>query len=179
LGHKFENGTMAPDPDRLEPIKSFPIPVSKKELERLLGLLVYYSKWIKVFATVSLPLFNAKRLGLFPLSSDCIGAIEVLKQSVINATLAVPIDNIPLDLETDASSTAIGCVLSQNGQPIAFFSHKLGPTRSALAVRRARSVRHRQERRKVPALLSRTPVQPNNRSTGSLIFASRETRFQS
>lgn len=126
LGHRFEKGQMAPDPDRLEPIQSFPVPENKKELERLLGLLVYYSKWIKNFAIKSLPLFEAKRLGLFPLSSQCIVALQELKQSIAGATLAVPLDNVPLDLETDASGVAIGGVLSQNGQPIAFFSHKLG-----------------------------------------------------
>ena len=125
LGHKFEDRNVKPDPDRLDPVMIFPVPTNKKELERFLGLLVNYSKWIKDFPKITYPLFEAKRLCSFPLSAECVETIRIIKKDFANATLAVPINNVPLDLETDASTNAIGAVLSQNGQPIAFFSHKL------------------------------------------------------
>ena len=124
LGHKVEEGQVKPDPERLEPVRSFPIPKCKKELERLLGLLVYYSEWINNFAGWSHPLFEAKQLGIFLLPDECVNAITTLKNQIADATVTFPISNVPLDLETDASTKAIGAVLSPNGQPKAFFSPK-------------------------------------------------------
>ena len=104
---------------------TFPVPTNKKELERFLGFFVNYSKWIKDFSKITYPLFEAKRLCSFLLSAECVETIKIIKKEIANATLAVPIHNVPLDLETDASTDAFGAVSSQNGQPIAFFSHKL------------------------------------------------------
>jgi len=43
-----------------------------------------------------------------------------------NCFLSVPLDNdFPLILETDASIECVGAVFSQNGRPIAFYSHRL------------------------------------------------------
>ena len=44
---------------------------------------------------------------------------------LINSILTIPDPNIPLKLTTDASGTAIGAILSQNNQPIAFMSKRL------------------------------------------------------
>ena len=88
-------------------------------------MLVYYSKWIKDFSKITYLFFEAKRLCSFPLSAECVETIKIIKKEIANATLEVPINNVPLDLKTDASTNAIGAMLSQNSQPIAFFSHKL------------------------------------------------------
>jgi len=49
-------------------------------------------------------------------------------------TLAMPNFSEPFTIESDASSNGIGAVLSQQGQPIAFMSRALGPTKQSWSV---------------------------------------------
>ena len=60
LGHVFKSGKMYPEKERMAPLLDYPIPKTKKELDRFVGLAVYYSKWIPSFAAVTEPLFAAK-----------------------------------------------------------------------------------------------------------------------
>ena len=125
LGHSFDNGSVSPDRSRMAPLIDYPLPKNMKQLERLVGLLVYYSKWVANFAEKAEPIFTAKLEGSFPLDAKTERAISGLKSDISEASLAVPDDKKHLTLETDASLTCIGAALTQEGRPIAFFSHKL------------------------------------------------------
>ena len=96
-----------------------------KELERFVGLSVYYSKWIPKFSKFAEPLFIARTDGLLPLQKDALDCIDDIKKAVAKAILWIPYRQKPFILETDASGTALGGVLSQEGRPVAFVSHKL------------------------------------------------------
>ena len=51
-----------------------------------------------------------------------------LKQSMSEAhVLRLPNFDIEFVIETDASNVGIGAILMQEGHPLAYFSHKLGP----------------------------------------------------
>lgn len=55
-------------------------------------------------------------------------AFDQLKAAMTSArVLALPNFSEPCVIETDASGTAIGAVLMQNGHPLAYFSKNLGP----------------------------------------------------
>ena len=58
LGYFVENGTIRPDPSRLEPISSFPLPTSVKALQGFIEMATYYSKYIQNFSEMCRPLYD-------------------------------------------------------------------------------------------------------------------------
>ena len=141
LGHEISQGTIKPSPSRLSPILSpsrlrpildYASPSHFKQLERFLGLAVYHSKWVPDFSSLAAPLFDVKaEKGPFPLSAICENSIQLIKQAIAASLLVVPYPNKLLRLETDASDTSIAATFSQEGRPVAFFSHRLTPREKA------------------------------------------------
>jgi hypothetical protein len=62
------------------------------------------------------------------LTDTCLNAISKIKHATAAAVLAVPDANKPFIIECDASGYAVGAVLSQMGQPVAFMSQTLSQT---------------------------------------------------
>ena len=50
LGYTISNGCVKPDAKRFQPLIELPEPRNKKELQRLVGMLAYYAKWIPNFS---------------------------------------------------------------------------------------------------------------------------------
>ena len=124
LGHLIKNGSISPDPNRLAPFVDFPIPTTYKQLERFIGLAVYHAKWVPLFSKTMDPLFSALHSISLMLCKEAIEAIQQVKQSIKDTVLHIVDSDKPLCLTTDASSTAIGAILSQ-GRPVAFISKRL------------------------------------------------------
>lgn len=127
LGHIIENKCIRPDPSRTEALENeaFRKPRTLKQLQRLIGLLVYHSKWVPNFSEVMQPLYEAQNCSDLPLSQRCMKALNSVISSIKEAILHIPDPNIPLRLETDASGVAVGAVLSQSGRPVSFMSRRL------------------------------------------------------
>ena len=125
LGHIISGGTIAPDPQRSAPFIQFPVPTTLKQLHRFVGLAVYHAKWIPHFSKIMDPLFTALSTNQLPLSYPALVAIQKIKQCIKDAVLWVVDPTKELVLTTDASGTAIGGILSQNDQPVAFMSKRL------------------------------------------------------
>ena len=130
LGHVIHNGTLQPDPSRFQALLDYPTPSTPKELNRIIGLFAYYAKWIQNCAELTLPLTQARSeiASSGHLPEDARNAIARLKQALVSSSLAAPLDNVPLTVETDASENALGGTLTQQGRPVAFFSRVLTPT---------------------------------------------------
>ena len=99
-----------------------PLPTSKRALDRTLGLFAYYSKWVHKFSEKAFPLFKTTT---FPLNKPAVDAFNSLKQEIANAVVTSIDEDVPFEVETDASDTAIAAALNQNGRPVAFFSRVL------------------------------------------------------
>ena len=125
LGYLISNGTLSPDPERLQPLKDLPLPTDSPSLRRTLGLLSYYSQWIPNYSNRITPLITVKT---FPLDSVACQCLHDLKEDICRAFVAALDENVPIEIESDASATSLAAILSQLGRPIAFFSRKLSPS---------------------------------------------------
>ena len=122
LGYRVAYHTIKPDPDRVQLLLDMPVPKTKKELQRIIGLFAYYARWIPNYSDKIRPLIQSSS---FPLNDDVVSAIDDLKQTLATATLHPISDDLPLTVETDASDFAIAATLNQNDRPVAFHSRTL------------------------------------------------------
>ena len=132
LGHRIDKNGVYPTDKKVSAIKNYPKPNTLKDLQRYLGLLNYYNRFIPHYARILKPLYDAlngnpKELFWGPdQEKSFIKSKGVLASSTC---LHHPIPNAPIVVTTDASATAVGAVLEQIvnevHQPLAFFSKKL------------------------------------------------------
>ena len=132
LGYKVDSTGIAPLPDRVVAIRSTTPPTSVKELQRFLGMVGYYRRFVPRAAAHMYHLFEAlkgkpKTLNWTP---QCQESFDAIKEGLAKATLLFhPRPGAQLALTTDASNLAVGGVLEQRGplgwEPLAFYSSKL------------------------------------------------------
>ena len=122
LGYEISNGTIKPDKDRMKPLYEMPPPTCMTSLKRVLGMFAYYAKWIPKFSDVAQSLIKCRT---FPLSEEALASFENLKTLLERASLHSVDENIPFDVECDASDVAISATLNQAGRPVAFMSRSL------------------------------------------------------
>ncbi len=56
LGHVVRSGTVQPQPTKIEAVKKFPRPETKKQVRTFLGLTGYYRRFIPNYASTAVPL---------------------------------------------------------------------------------------------------------------------------
>ena len=132
LGYQVDSTGISPLKDRVTAIERTTPPTSIKELQRFLGMINYYRRFIPNAAIHLAPLFDTLRGKPKTLSwtPECQASFEATKKALATATLLHhPRPGASLSLTTDASNQAIGGVLEQEGpdgwEPLAFWSHKL------------------------------------------------------
>lgn len=138
LGHHIDHQGIRPLPAKVEVIRNFPRPSTRRQLREFLGIVNFYRRFVPHCATTLQPLqeFLKKSHGeAAALTWDATAErmFTKIKADIADATLLVyPEDNAPLCVMTDASEVAIGAVLQQwqNNiwKPISFFSKTLSPT---------------------------------------------------
>jgi hypothetical protein len=136
LGHSISSSGAKPLDKHVEAIRRFPRPGDAKQLQRFLGLVNFYRRFIPGAAGILKPLSDALRgQGRSPWqwSSAMEAAFETGKEAVCRATqLAHPDPEAEISLAADASDTHIGAVLQQKTatgwRPLSFYSKKLSAT---------------------------------------------------
>lgn len=129
-------------PKKVEAIVNYEVPNTLRSLRSFLGLAGYYRRFVKDYAAIAKPLTkflrgenghvgtkHSKHIKI-DLDEDAINSLQKLKKilSSEDVLLLYPNFEKPFDLTTDASSHAIGAVLSQNGRPITMISRTLSTT---------------------------------------------------
>ncbi|KRY47195.1 Retrovirus-related Pol polyprotein from transposon 17.6 [Trichinella britovi] len=135
LGHIVYRDGVRTNPSKTEKVASWPTPTSTSEVRTFLGLASYYRRFVKSFASIARPLHRLTEQGRqFCWSNEAEEAFQRLKRALTTAPiLAFPRFDIPFIIDTDASETGIGAVLSQKHDPegervIAYASRTLSKT---------------------------------------------------
>ena len=86
----------------------------------------YYRRFVRNYGKTTASLTKLLKKEGFEWSEESTQAVNLLKTIMKEVPiLSLPDFNEPFVLETDASKTGLGTVMSQRGRPIAFFSHAL------------------------------------------------------
>ncbi len=133
LGHQLGGGSISVPAARVEAIRNHPLPKTRRQLRAFLGLVGFYWRFIAGFhrwSSVLTPHTSKTKSGVVSWSSPMLDAFHSLcNQLSVSVRLCVPCVNDTFVLESDASSTGVGAVLSviRSGKrlPVAFFSKQL------------------------------------------------------
>ena len=115
LGHVVSEAGVAVSPDKITAITEWPVPTNVTEVRSFLGTASYYRRFVQDFATVAAPLHRLTDHGAkWSWEAQHQEAFERLKQALATTpVLKYPVREAPYVLDTDASLTGIGAVLSQ------------------------------------------------------------------
>jgi hypothetical protein len=136
LGHTTKNGKIGVDDRKVEAIEQLKIPVTKKDVKMVLGLLGYYMKMVPNYAEIASPLtecLKKEKPDKVIWNSTLDKAFNQLKAALTSKPLLCPADlSKDYMLQVDASDHAIAGILSQlndqgNECVISYASRKLLP----------------------------------------------------
>ena len=135
LGHVVGNGKVSPADLKVQAVKEFLLPQTKRQIRQFLGLTGYYRRFVPRYAEHTFNLTEATRKTAPDRAqfSDVMYIEFLYLKDVLcslpSLTLPVPMDNFLL--QTDASGVGLGAVLSVVREdvewPVAYFSKKLQP----------------------------------------------------
>lgn len=131
LGKIVGGGQVRPVESKVEAITHFPVPTTRRELRRFLGMVGYYRNFCVNFSVVASPLTDLLSPKVpFKWTEPCQMSFEKIKALLINSPiLFAPDFSSPFLLAVDASDTGAGAVLLQRDQtgvehPVCYFSRK-------------------------------------------------------
>ncbi|KAI4883507.1 hypothetical protein NFI96_029468 [Prochilodus magdalenae] len=135
LGYVIGNGIIKHQVQKVEVIRSCPLPQTKTQVRSFLGMAGWYRRFVPNFSVRAVALIDLTRKNS-PNKIQWTEEAEAAFQDIKNALCADPVlycpDFVkPFVLQTDASETGIGAVLLQgepeDRHPVAYISRKLFP----------------------------------------------------
>ena len=149
LGHIVSEEGIQTDPEKIEVVRSWPVPTTVKEVRQFLGFTGYYRRFIKGYASIAHPLNDLlvgnsesnpkngksakkKRKKGFEWGMEQQEAFDTLIEKLTSPPVLAYADyQYPFQVHTDASSTGLGAVLyqRQDGKErvVAYASRSLKP----------------------------------------------------
>ena len=132
LGHNVTSAGISPMEKHVTAIKSFVAPKDKLQLQRFLGLVNFYRRFLPAAAKFLLPLTSALSgtPKSFVWTPSMQQAFQSVKEAVCDAVvLEHPVPGARLSLAVNASATHVGAVFQHfrkgSWAPLSFFSRKL------------------------------------------------------
>ena len=120
LGYRVSHLKIQLDSKRLRPLRELPVPSTKEELLRALGMFSYYVRLISDFSNKIRSLTKASKSLIFPLPSEAIMAFNSLKCELESACLSSVRGGIPFTVECDALEHTIAATPDQGGTTSSF-----------------------------------------------------------
>ncbi|KAL7874754.1 hypothetical protein SRHO_G00057240 [Serrasalmus rhombeus] len=110
LGREVGQGRVRTPTDKVKAILDYPVPCTRCELRRFLGMAGYYRAFCKNFSVIVLPLTDLLHANVeYRWSDDCQKAFEGLKSVLCSApVLAAPNFSYPFKLDVDAYDSVAG-----------------------------------------------------------------------
>ena len=134
LCHVLDKTGIRASPKKLEAVRDWERPKTVTQVRSFTAFCNYYRKFVEIFAEVAKPLYRLTSKGVeFTWGEEHEDAFQLLKMRLLQAPiLAFPSFCHPFVIDTGASETALGAVLSQiidgEERPIAFESRVLSKT---------------------------------------------------
>lgn len=135
LGHMISAKGIHPDSAKTDPLNQLPNPKNVHDVRALLGMLGYYRRFIRNFATIAEPLTRLLKAEVpFKWGPEQEEAKATLLRAMTSQPiLAYPDFSKPFIIQTDASDVGVGAVLSQiqdgKEHPISYASETLDQTK--------------------------------------------------
>jgi len=129
LGHVVSAEGIAMQDAKISAIRNWPPCRNVSEVRAFMGLSGYYRRFVKDFSVIAAPLYDLMKKGAkFYWSAECQEAFDELKDRLMSGPiLALPEDKGMYLLDTDASETGLGAVLSQlqtNGERVIAYASR-------------------------------------------------------
>ena len=130
-GYTISGKGLAMDQSKVEAIRSWPVRTTVSEVQSFHGLASFYCRFVANFSSIIAPTTSCMKDGKLNWTPEAtITSKQIKVKLTIGPILVLPDFTDTFELHSDASKLGIGAVLSQRGQPIAYFSKKLAGARS-------------------------------------------------
>ena len=141
LGYRVGHGYITPPEAKVEAIRQFPAPTCRRALQRFLGVVGYYRRFVPGYSTLLAPLTDLLQKGRkWAWSKDCESAFQQVKSILCEMpVLQAPDFRKSFALAVDASQVGVGAVLLQPddqgvNHPVCYFSKKFTPAQKNYSV---------------------------------------------
>ncbi|KAF7641117.1 hypothetical protein LDENG_00293410, partial [Lucifuga dentata] len=131
LGKQVGHGQVCPAGAKVSAVLHYPVPTTRRELRRFLGMTGYYRCFCRNFSVIVAPLTTLCSPNIpFVWTAECQHSFEAAKSLLCSApVLAAPNFSLPFKIEVDASASGAGALLLQDDadgipHPVCFFSAK-------------------------------------------------------
>lgn len=135
MGHIISAEGITLDESKIIAIKELQTPKCKEDVQRVLGMLTYVSKFITNFSSETAPLRNLlKKDVIFTWGPEQEKALESLKNKLLTKPVLQFYNvNKEVVISVDSSKSGVGAVLLQNNLPCAYASRALTETQQRYA----------------------------------------------
>jgi hypothetical protein len=134
IGHTFTSEGIKPDKEKVQAILLMPEPSTKQELQRFIGMIQCFAKFIPDLSKKSAPPRSLlKKNAAWQWNAGHQRAYELLRKDYSKQPLLFYDVSKPVKISADSSKSGLGAVCEQDGHPVAYASRALSDTQQRYA----------------------------------------------